>query len=144
MYPLFGGMLGSIIAPLLFGGYMAGAAMGWWGGTASAVSSFPELARRLGRVGEVGANIIKNTSHIRSLSNTAPYRIPDQLLSKAKLISEVKNVASLSYTKQIKDYVLYAQKNGLQFELWVRANTKLSASLKAAINQGLIILRYLP
>jgi hypothetical protein len=64
MYPLFGGMLGSIIAPLLFGGYMAGAAMGWWGqiGTATitaAAGSKPSVLANLSRLPGATASQIR-------------------------------------------------------------------------------------
>jgi hypothetical protein len=42
------------------------------------------------------------------------------------VIGEVKNVGSLSYTRQIRDFVAYAKQNGLRFELTVRQSTKLS------------------
>jgi hypothetical protein len=60
------------------------------------------LARSLGHAGETAADIIKNTQRIPSASGSATYRIPDQLLRSRQVISEVKNVAQLSLTNQIK------------------------------------------
>ncbi len=97
-----------------------------------------------GKAGEIGAGIIKNTKHIPSLTNTAKYRIPDQLLFDEGLLSEVKNVAYLSLTNQIRDFLLYAQLKGMRFELWVRSNTTLSTPLQELIDAGEINLRKLP
>jgi len=97
--------------------------------------------RETGQIGEKLANIIKNTKHIESLTNTAKYRIPDQLLDLEGIITEVKNVKYLDYTNQLKDYVAYAKKYGYTFELIVRMNTEISKSLQKVIDIGEIILR---
>ena len=97
----------------------------------------------LGRAGEAAAGIIKNTRRIPSLSGTASYRIPDQLLSDSRLISEVKNVARLSLTNQIRDFALFASQ-GYNFELWTRDTTRLSGPLQGLVDAGQIIQRFLP
>lgn len=103
----------------------------------------PALARALGKIGEVASGVLKNTNRIDSLTNTARYRIPDQLLPSTKLISEVKNVNTLSLTNQLKDFVAYAQQSGYTFELWTRSTTKITQPLQNLINSRQIIQRIL-
>jgi Restriction endonuclease fold toxin 7 len=81
-------------------------------------------------------SIVKNTERIPSASGTAAYRIPDMLDHGAQVIGEVKNVASLSYTNQLRDFASYAQANGYQFQLTVRATTKLSGPLMTEVAKG--------
>jgi hypothetical protein len=111
--------------------------------TQAAQGASPALARTLGQAGETISGILKNTQRIDSLTGTAQYRIPDQLLRTQRLISEVKNVAQLSLTNQIKDYSAFAQQEVYTFELWVRETTKLSQPLQKLIDNGQIILRHL-
>lgn len=96
---------------------------------------------RVGRAGELAVGIIKNTEHIASALNPGKYRIPDQLLRQKLLITEVKNAAVVSYTKQLRDYAAIAQREGYTFELIVRKATRLSKPLQAAVDRGHIILR---
>jgi len=110
---------------------------------AAQVAKKMEAVREAGRSGEALAEIVKNTTHIDSLTHTATYRIPDQLNLETKIISEVKNVNRLSLTNQIKDYVAFARSNRYTFELWVRETTKFSQPLQKLIDDGEIILRYL-
>lgn len=56
----------------------------------------------------------------------------------------MKNVASLGYTQQLRDYAAYAAANGLRFDLYVRLGTTLSGQLQNAIRSGVINLRYIP
>lgn len=97
------------------------------------------VAQALGQAGETAAEIIKNTQRIPSITGTANFRIPDQLLPDMNLLSEVKNVAYQAYTSQIKDFLLYAQGKGYEFELTVRENTAFSKPLQALIDAGQII-----
>ena len=92
--------------------------------------------RAAGSAGERAAGIVKNTDHIPSLSDTAAYRIPDEL--NATTLGEVKNVGSLSYTSQLQDFQAYAQQQGLAFNLYVRGSTTLSGPLQNAVDSGLI------
>jgi len=69
-------------------------------------------------------------------------RIPDAVTDNALI--EVKNVKSLSFTKQLRDYSAYSQQHGLDFVLYVRSNTKLSSPLSKAVDNGSIILKYIP
>ncbi|WP_447410587.1 putative toxin [Clostridium perfringens] len=59
-------------------------------------------------------------------------------------MSEVKNVARLSYTSQLRSYVTYSQGNGLQFDLYVRSSTRLSAPLLGLQSQGVIRITNIP
>jgi hypothetical protein len=99
--------------------------------------------RAVGTAGEQAAGIIKNTDRIPSLSETAAYRIPDEL--NGTTLGEVKNVSSLSYTNQLRDFAAYARQEGLTFNLYVRASTSLSGSLQGAVDVGEInLIRNLP
>ncbi len=107
--------------------------------TQAVQKAFPSASQSLGQTGETLAGIVKNTTRIPSLTGTAAYRIPDQLIQSENLLSEVKNVAYQSYTSQIKDSLLYAQQQGLRFELIVRQNTQFSKPLEKLINAEKII-----
>lgn len=99
--------------------------------------------RAAGAEGEAAAGIVKNTQRIPSLSGSAPYRIPDGLGN--GVLSEVKNVSSLSYTSQLRDFAAYAQQEGLAFNLYVRGSTSLTGPLQAAVDNGTItLIRSLP
>lgn len=87
---------------------------------------------------------MKNTKRIDSLSETARYRIPDTLDETANVLGEVKNVGTLSYTNQLRDFAAYARQQGSTFELWVRPTTQLSGPLQEAVRDGRITLRFLP
>ncbi|HEX2926207.1 MAG TPA: putative toxin [Ruminiclostridium sp.] len=101
-----------------------------------------DLARQLGKEGEDAAGIVNAKQRIPSLSGTAKYRIPDELLQDQKILREIKNVSSQSYTNQLKDFNAWAkQNNGYQFILEVRPGAKLSGPLQEAINNGEIILK---
>jgi hypothetical protein len=102
------------------------------------------LIRQLGKDGEAAAKIIKNTRRIPSATGTAAYRIPDVLDSAAKVIGDVKNVETLSLTNQLKDFLAFAQTNGYQFQIWVRATTVLTGPVAALVKNGSIVLRFLP
>ena len=61
-------------------------------------------------------------------------RFPDQVIGDPmNVLTEVKNVKSLSFTQQLRDYAIYAQQNGLTFNLYVRPSTQMSGPLRAAI-----------
>lgn len=99
--------------------------------------------RNTGIAGEQAANIIKNTERIPSATRTAVYRIPDELTTTT--LGEVKNVANLSYTNQLRDFAAFAQQEGLTFNLYVRGSTTLSRPLQAAVDSGQInLIRSLP
>jgi hypothetical protein len=106
-------------------------------------SNVEQSFQAVGKAGEAASGLIKNTSRIPSLSETASYRIPDGLDKANKVLSEVKNVNSLSYTNQLKDFASFAKNNGMRFDLYVKQTTQLSGPLQQAINGGGIILKIL-
>jgi len=69
---------------------------------------------------------------IPSLTNTAAYRIPDELT--ATTLREIKNVRTLGLTAQIQDFIAYAQETGRQFILEVRDNTVLTRGLQTLVD----------
>ena len=79
-----------------------------------------ELARKLGNQGEDVAGIVNSKTRIPSLSGTAKYRIPDELLADQKILREIKNVSKQSYTRQLRDFNQWAKQNGYDFILEVR------------------------
>lgn len=113
-------------------------------GAADIAAGGTAAAQELGRIGEASAGISKDTERIKSITNTARYRIPDVLDHRAAVMDEVKNVRRHSYTNQLRDFVAYAHQKGYTFELWVRPTTELSGPLVEAISKGWIKLRYLP
>ena len=87
--------------------------------TAAQVSeSHMQQVYRQGQAGEQAANIVKNAVHIPSLSGTAAYRIPDGLDVVNEVLAEVKNYSgTLSYTRQLRDFVAWSQANGYTMHL---------------------------
>lgn len=54
-----------------------------------------------------------------------------------KILSEVKNYSgTLSYTSQLRDYVLWSQANGYQMHLYT--NATLSSELQKVVDNGMI------
>jgi hypothetical protein len=110
-------------------------------GARTAVGGIIE-SRALGIAGEAAAGIIKNTSRIASATRTAAFRVPDAL--SATTLTEVKNVAKLSLSNQIRDFAAFARATGRGFDLVVRENTKLTAPLREFIKKEGINLKFLP
>ena len=106
--------------------------------TVQATASKMQEVYEKGRAGEAAANIIKNTTRIPSLSGTATYRIPDGLDFTNKVLTEVKNYSgTLSYTRQLRDFVDWSQANGFTMQLITNA-TSFSGPLQKVIDSGLI------
>ncbi len=102
----------------------------------------PRISQYLGQQGERIANIAKNSQKILIEGRN---RIPDVLNKTEKIIGEVKNVCRLPNTKQLQDFLTYAEEKGYDFYLKVRENTQLSAPLQKLVDEGRIILeRILP
>ena len=101
-------------------------------------------SRQTGVVGEQLAGINPALKvRIPSITSTANYRIPDAMT--ATTLTEVKNVATLSFTNQLDDFMQYAQSQGMTFNLVVRSNTTLSGPLQALVDSGQItLMRSLP
>ncbi len=56
----------------------------------------------------------------------------------------MKNVGSLSFTQQLRDYYTWCQQEGFKMILYTRRDTLLSKSLQELIRQGKIERRFLP
>ena len=89
------------------------------------------LARQLGQEGEAAVGIAGPKVGLMMPSGIR--RFPDNFDESANVLTEVKNVARLSHTQQLRDYAAYAQQNGVTFNLFVRPSTKMSGPLRAAI-----------
>ena len=99
-------------------------------------------ARALGEAGEAAAGIVKNTERIPSATGTAAFRVPDGLT--ATTLTEVKNVARLGLTNQLRDFAAFAKATGREFDLVVRSTTELSKPLQDFIRTEGINVRFLP
>ena len=71
---------------------------------------------------------------------THPAAVNHALDHAAKVIGEVKNVAELRYTNQLRDFVLYAQKYGYRFDLYLRQGAVISDELEQLVRAGEIVL----
>ena len=58
-------------------------------------------------------------------------------------MTEVKNVKQLSLTSQVKDFLLFGEKNAYQIILRVRPTTQLSKPLQELVQHGRILLDYI-
>lgn len=96
-------------------------------------------SRALGIAGEQAVGLSGAKTAIQVGGRT---KIPDALTRTT--LTEVKNVKSLSFTRQLRDFHTYSQQNGLDFILYTRPNTTLSGPLQQAINNGSIIHRFIP
>jgi hypothetical protein len=96
-------------------------------------------------VGQAGETAVRSVADIgeKALIRVAGRtRVPDGLTN--TVLTEVKNVGSLSYTQQLRDFAAYASANGLRFDLWVRPTTQLSGPLAQEVANGAINLLYIP
>ncbi|WP_189077520.1 SpvB/TcaC N-terminal domain-containing protein [Mangrovihabitans endophyticus] len=93
---------------------------------------------KVGQQGEASAGIVKNNAKIKVNGRV---RKPDELTSTT--IGEVKNVKYQYLSRQLKDYLAYAQKNKLKMVLYVRKGdgTAFSPQLKALEDAGKIIVK---
>jgi RHS repeat-associated protein len=99
-------------------------------------------AVRAGQAGEAAVRGVADIGEKVAIRVAGRTRIPDGLTN--TVLTEVKNVKSLSYTQQLRDFASYAQANGLRFDLWVRKAAELSGPLQEAIRNGSINLRIIP
>ncbi len=96
-------------------------------------------------LGRYGESLIVGTGNTERIWDAGRYFIPDILDHAARIIGEVKNVQFLSYTRQLRAFVAWAQARGYVFNLYVRQGTVLSGPLQRAVNAGLInLIRVLP
>ncbi|NJS40751.1 MAG: hypothetical protein HC783_19105 [Rhodobacteraceae bacterium] len=99
--------------------------------------------RTVGELGEAAVRAAHNIGPKEMVRMFGRNRFPDGILP--NVLSEVKNVAKLSYTQQLQDYAQYAKSMGMQFDLYVRQSTVLTGPLQSAVNNGMIVLnRFLP
>lgn len=101
-----------------------------------------KTAGQIGRAGEDAVSAVFNIGKKQKFSINGRNRIPDGVTSTT--LSEVKNVKSLSYTKQLRDFADIAKQQGLKYDLYVRPSTKLSGPLSQAIENGVINLKFIP
>jgi RHS repeat-associated protein/uncharacterized repeat protein (TIGR02543 family) len=97
------------------------------------------LSLRLGQIAERAVRMSFNIGDRFRFSVDNRWRIADGMVGLR--ISEVKNVRYLGLNQQIRDYVTFSQRNGLEFNLYVRFDTRLSRPLEQAVTSGLINLR---
>lgn len=125
-----------------------------------AVGSIVPVGKALGAVGSVGETVTARAARLgaegeRSVGLFGPkvgiripgnnrLRIPDNLDQTTRTLIEVKNVASQSYTRQLRDFAAYSQSKGLTFELYVRPSTRVSNTILQAQARGELILKYIP
>jgi len=109
----------------------------------AAVTGVVKTAGQLGREGEAAVRAANNIGDKTVIDVAGRTRIPDGLVPGIS-ISEVKNVGSLSFTQQLRDYSSFAQQNGLRFDLYTRPSTTMSGPLLDAIDSGLINLKFIP
>ena len=106
--------------------------------------NFTPKPTTLGRMGEELAGIAGKKQKVFI---NGRWRIPDAIDRVARKVIEVKNVKRLSYTRQLRDYVDFAKRQGYTFELFVPEHTArfgLSKPLRDAIERGDIILKIIP
>jgi RHS repeat-associated protein len=107
------------------------------GGAATALS-----IRTVGELGEAAVRAAYEIGPKEMVQMFGRNRFPDGILP--EVVSEVKNVAKLSYTRQLRDYAAYAADTGREFHLYVRSATELAGTLVRAIEEKSIILRVIP
>ncbi|MBB6243674.1 putative toxin [Rhodanobacter sp. MP1X3] len=107
-------------------------------------SSVAKSAGQLGREGEAAVNEAYDIGDKAKISINGRTRIPDGLNPFARTLSEVKNVNSLSFTSQLRDFSDYAQSQGFRFDLYTRSSTQLSGPLQNAVDSGTINHLYIP
>lgn len=97
--------------------------------------------RTVGELGEAAVRAAQTIGPKEMVQMFGRNRFPDGILP--EVLSEVKNVAKLAYTRQISDYARYAAETGRRFDLYVRANggTQLTSTIRSAIDRGEIVLK---
>ncbi|MEQ1967456.1 putative toxin [Xenorhabdus nematophila] len=102
-------------------------------------------ASKAGREGEAAVKSVYNIGDKRKISvGEDRYRIPDGIHTIDKTLNEVKNVKRQGLTRQLKDYSAYAQEKNLDFNLFIRPDTKVSKPLQEQIDKGLIKRKDIP
>jgi RHS repeat-associated protein len=128
--------------PLFAAGLRAGVGALFRGSAAGGLARGGAGVVRVGQAGEAAVRAAVDIGPKTAIQIAGRTRIPDGLTS--TVLSEVKNVGSLSYTQQLRDFAAYAGQNGLRFDLWVRPTTQLSGPLADEVARGAINLRFIP
>ncbi|MBI3837753.1 MAG: hypothetical protein HY288_07445 [Planctomycetia bacterium] len=113
------------------------------GSCASTTAECLALNKATGIAGEEAVGIVGPKVGIR-IPGSNQLRFPDELNFGTNVLKEVKNVAKLSYTQQLRDFAAFAQQNSLRFELYVRSSTGLSAPLLNAQALGKLLILVIP
>ncbi|HJL11558.1 MAG TPA: putative toxin [Polyangiaceae bacterium LLY-WYZ-15_(1-7)] len=95
-----------------------------------------------GQAGEDAVRAVVDIGPKEKIFVNDRYRIPDGM--DPSWLNEVKNVKRLSNTRQLRDFLDFAQQTGRKFRLFVRQNTRLSGPLEELVQAGVIILEYIP
>nr|CUV14735.1 putative rhs-related protein [Ralstonia solanacearum] len=114
--------------------------LGRGGGATAVARSTTNAAKTVGQIGREGEAAVRASCDIGTkakLTINGRTRIPDGLIPEVSL-SEVKNVSRQSATQQVRDYLEYAEENGLRLDLYTRTDTRLSGPLQQMINDGRI------
>lgn len=97
---------------------------------------------RVGQAGEAAVQAVYQIGNKARILVNGRTRIPDGMT--ATVLSEVKNTARMSFTRQLRDFSDYALATGRRFDLYVRPTTQLTQSLQDAVRTGLVNLRFIP
>jgi hypothetical protein len=111
--------------------------------SARAYESAMALARRVGAEGEQAVGITGPKVGIR-IPGSGQLRIPDGLDVDLKVLTEVKNVAKLDLTPQLRDFLAYCRATGYRFELWIRPSTEMTERLLDALARDGFKPKYIP
>jgi hypothetical protein len=147
----------SLSGRLLAGGVVATAALPFVALLPVADAALPDLvlntpegvetgayrAIRLGREGENAVGITGPKEPIE-IPGSQRIRIPDQLDKAAKVLTEVKNVARVNLTAQLRDFLTYCRANGYTFTTYARRSTTYSAAVRALLRSGEITIIRIP
>jgi RHS repeat-associated protein len=101
-----------------------------------------QAARQLGRAGEAAVRAAVDIGPATRIFVNGANRFPDGLTRIT--LSEVKNVGSLSFTRQLRDYAQVAGGTRRRFDLYVRPGAHISGPLRHAEAAGLVNLLEIP
>jgi RHS repeat-associated protein len=115
-------------------------------GAAGFLGTGGAVVRFIGDIGAAGEEAVGIAANVPKVAirvpESATIRYPDILTQTT--IGEVKNVAKLSFTQQLQDYLAFAQGTGRTFDLYTRPTTGLTGPLQQAISSGQINLKFIP
>ena len=105
--------------------------------------------RDINYLGSAAENAVRNAFYIgpsikSSITWAGRLRIPDGMDTYGRVLTEIKNVGRLSYTRQLRDMAAWAEANGYTFQLFIRKGAHLSKPLLQAIADGKLIPKHIP